>query len=464
MGVIYGLIPYLCVLQPLVVAGHRFTSLHEAGWPGRHTEAVKLHNLLEMFDDGAGREIGECTWFILRHPKATPTEEGLLAHRRLISAVQFALLDSEGRDSTLTAEQADVWLFEHLYDSSFPGLRETYWQTAGAFHAALPVVPERDKFYPREPQLVPRRVVNMNPVVDLLERLLPRTARLARLSQERRRILDSLPFFIAGCSSSHIADIRVRLVNLVTAFGILLNLAEFPRQKSVPFVARVIDWLAPAWGGWTPSDLEAMLGRLMTFCTGLYKLRNAIVHEGESRVERLLFRGRPDEQPFIGYVWKARQLFVACVRARLGILDPVDLTLVLDQLISNEERLRQANEAFRRGDIDRGLSLVTGLRSYLTPEPLDLILAVWRQLVDLYAARVVGSREALPPPIVESLQQHESLSYHSSVFHRVWEHFKRPATEIVISDATFITFAMSHIAEYARYALSVRHTSPARGQ
>jgi hypothetical protein len=461
MGVIYGLIPYLCVLKPLAVAGHRFSPTHEAEWPRRDAEARNLDKLLEMFHDGGGRQIKECTRLILRHAEASATEEGLIGHHRLISAVQFALLDSEGRDSTLTAEQVDVWLFQHLYDSSLPDLHETYWQTAGTFRAALPVVPERDKFYPREPQLVPRRVMNMGPVIDLLQALLPPTARLGRLPDERRRILDSLPFFIMGCSASHTVDIRLRLVQLVTAFEILLDLGE-ERQKSAPFVARVLDWLAASWSGWPPSDIEARLDRLIVFCGGLYKLRNAIVHEGETRLEKFLFRGRPDEQPFLGYVWKARQLFVACVRARLGLLDPVDLAVVLDQLVSNEERLRRAHEAFRRGDPEKGISLVTDLRSYLTPEPLDLILAVWRDLVDLYVARVAGSAEALPAVIVESLQEHQSLSYHSTVFHRVWELLREADTDIVSTDRTFVTFAMSHFAGYARYALSVRHTWPAR--
>jgi hypothetical protein len=458
MGVIYGLIPYFCVLKPLVAAGHRFTSVHEADWPRRNAEAVKLHKLMEMFYDGSGKRIRECTWFILRHPKGMRTEEGLIAHQRLISAVQFALLDSEGRESTLTAERVDTWLFEHLYDSSFPGLHETYWQTAGMFRAALPVVPERDKFYPRQPQLVPRRVVNMGPVIQLLHALLPPTARLGRLSCERRRLLDSLPFFIMGCSASHTVDIRVRIVNLVTAFEILLSLGQFRRDKAGPFGRRLAQCVRPAFDGFAYPDRARMVRRLRAFCQELYRLRDAIVHEGETRVERFLFRARPDEQPFLGYVWKARQLFVASVRARLGLLNPVDLAVVLDQLVSNEERLRRAHEAFGQGKADEALSLVTELRSYQTPEPLDLILAVWRDLVDLYIARVVGSPQALPAPIVESLQDHQDLSYHSSVFHRVWELLRPDYTDIVIAERTFVTFAMSHFAEYARYALSVRHT------
>ena len=457
MGVIYGLIPYFCLLKPLVAAGHRFTSVHEADWPRRNAEALKLHKLMEMFHDGSGKQIRECTWFILRHPKAMRTEEGLIAHQRLIAAVQFALLDSEGRESTLTAEQVDTWLFQHLYDSSFPGLHETYWQTAGTLRAALPVVPERDKFYPRQPQLVSRRVVNMGPVIELLHALLPPTARLGRLSDERGRILDSLPFFVMGCSASHTVDIRVRIVNLVTAFEILLSLGQFRRDKAGPFGRRVAQWVRPAFDGFAYRDSERMLRRLKAFCQELYRLRDAIVHEGETRLERFLFRARPDEQPFLGYVWKARQLFVACVRARLGLLNPVDLVVVLDQLVSNEERLRRAHEAFGRADVDKGISLVTGLRSYQTPEPLDLILAVWRDLVDLYIARVVGSLEALPPAIAESLQDHDSLSYHSTVFHRVWELLRPPDAHIPIAESTFITFAMSHFAEYARYALSVLH-------
>jgi len=458
MSVIYGLMPYLCVVQPVVVARHRFTSAYEGGWPRRNAEAVKLHKLLEMFHDGSGQQIRACTWFILRHPKAVPTREGLIGHHRLISAVQFALLDSEGRESTLTAEQVDVWLFQHLYDSSLPDLHETYWQTAGTFQAALGVVPERDKFYPREPQLVPRRVMNMWPVTQLLQALLPPTARLGRLSDERRRILDSLPFFILGCSAGYTADIRARLVNFVTAFEVLFNLGRFRRDKAGPFARCVVECLTPALNRCAAVDSKKLLRRLSTFCRGLYELRNAIVHEGETRLEKFLFRGRPDEQPFLGYVWKARQLFVACVRARLGLLDSIDLAVVLDQLVSNEERLRRAHEAFGRGDAEEGISLVTDLRSYLTPEPLDLILAVWRDLVDLYIGRVAGSPEALPAPIVESLQDHQNLSYHSSVFHRVWGLLRQADSDTVISDRTFVTFAMTHFAEYARYALSVRHT------
>jgi hypothetical protein len=462
MGVIYGLIPYFCVPRPLVAAGHHFTSVHEADWPRRNGEAVKLHNLMEMFHDGSGKQVRECTWFILRHPKAVPTEEGLIAHHRLISALQFALLDSEGRESTLTAEQADVWLFQHLYDSSLPDLHETYWQTAGTFHAALDVVPERHRFYPREPQLVPRRVMNMGPLIELLHALLPPTARLGRLSRERRRLLDSLPFFVLGCSAGYTVDIRARLVNFVTGFEVLFNLGRFRRDKAGQFVRCVLECLAPPLHRFPGADSRTLLKRLRTFCRGLYDLRSAIVHEGESRLEEFLFRGRPGEQPFLGYVWKARQLFVACVRARLGLLDSIDLAVVLDQLVSNEERLRRAHEAFGRGDGEEGISLVTDLRSYLTPEPLDLILAVWRDLVDLYVARVAGSAEALPAVIVESLQEHQSLSYHSTVFHRVWELLREADTDIVSTDRTFVTFAMSHFAGYARYALSVRHTWPAR--
>ena len=333
-----------------------------------------------------GRASGfrECTWFILRHPKAMRTEEGLIAHQRLISAVQFALLDSEGRESTLTAEQVDTWLFQHQYDSSFPGLHETYWQTAGTFQAALPVVPERDKFYPRQPQLVPRRVVNMGPLIELLQALLPPTARLGRLSRERRRLLDSLPFFILGVfgrvygrHKGTACQLRDRVRGSVQSFG------RFRRDKAGQFVRCVFECLAPPLNRFPGVDSRRLLRRLRTFCRGLYDLRSAIVHEGESRLEEFLFRGRPDEQPFLGYVWKARQLFAACVRARLGLLNPLDLAVVLDQLVSNEERLRRAHEAFGQGKADEALSLVTELRSYQTPEPIDLILAVWRDLCGL---------------------------------------------------------------------------------
>lgn len=456
MGVIYGLMPYLCVLEPLVVAGTRFTSAYEGLWPKRENEKVKLQKLLGIFHNGRGQQIHACTWFILRRQEARITEEVLLGYHRLISAVQFALLESEGWDSGLTAEQANVWLFQQGYAS--PALDEQgWWQTVTTFHAGLDVFPQHDKFYPRQPQLAPRHVTDITRVRELLARLLPPTARLGHLSQERRRILDSLPFFILGCSSPHTVDIRARTVNLVTAFEILLNLGESRRHKQGPFVKRVVELLRPAFAPWAPHDVKVKLRRLGKFCHDLYLLRDAIVHEGETRFEKLLFRGRPDEQPYIGYVWKARQIFVACVRAKLGILDPVELALILEHLVSNEDRLRRAQQAFAQEDVDTALSLVTELRQYSTREPAELILDVWKQLVGVYVARVVGSVEALPAEVAETLQQHPSLLYHSSVFRRVASVLPAPGTVIVFDEKTLITFAMRHFAEYAGYALSLPH-------
>ncbi|MGB6836120.1 MAG: hypothetical protein WBF66_00265 [Dehalococcoidia bacterium] len=360
----------------------------------------------------------------------------------------------------MSAEQADVWLFHHLYDYLYlydlpAGHKETWWQTAGTFHAPLTVVSQRDKFFPREPQLALRHVNDMGRVRGLLEHLLPPTARLDRLSEHRRRILDSLPFFILSCSSGYTVDIRARLVNLVTAFEILLNLGESKWQKRDPFVARVVEWLAPVFGGWQPHDMETMLERLMTFCESLYRLRNAILHEGETRVEKLLFRGRADEQPFIGYVWKARQIFVACVRAKLGMLDPFDLWSILEQLVSNEDRLSRARQAFDRGDVNTGVSLISDLRHYPTPEPVELILDVWKRLVHVYVDRVAGSVKALPPEVAETLQQHRSLLYHSSVFRRAWERLRAMHALAQIDQKTPITSATIHFADYAGYALSL---------
>ena len=210
----------------------------------------------------------ECTWFISSSPEGHAHRSG--SDRPSEAYLRRAVRTLGQRGSRV---HADRGASGHLAISAsvrllVSGLYETYWQTACTFQAALPVVPERDKFYPRQPQLVPRRFVNMGASHRDVAGLCCRpTARLGRLSRERKRLLDSFPFFtqaVFGRVYSRHKGTACQLRVPRSWFLFYLSAASAGTKPGSSFTVLSSAW-PPPMNPYPGVDSRRLLRRLRTF-------------------------------------------------------------------------------------------------------------------------------------------------------------------------------------------------------
>ena len=460
---LYGIIPYVLLEEPLTAAGVCFES-HPAGLRTvqEESDVARFNELNGMFVDELGHRSTISTWFLIEVDDSVSESSVDLAYSRLMAAVQFALLDSGGYREQPDSERVDAYLFE--VEHELPNLQEGhFWQARGHFTRRMHIWPRKRTLYPRAPNIRFDFFHEHLRASETLQKLVPPDASFLDLASPDNKLLDSLAFFVQSCSSPEVSDIRVRIALLATAFEILFGLSALGKRKRDRLAQEVKKSLKPCFSAWTPRDTARQMKNLVKFCLDFYDLRSGILHEGETDTQKFLFTSKGAKSGFVGFSWKARQLYVACVRAQLGILDEVELALILADLVHNEDRLQRIQAGLASGDPDRvreALTLCSELQQYPSAERLDTILGAWRELAGLYSNELQSRGKTLHPFIPQSLREEDPS--------RLWKLFLgiseslRPRFPLKINDHSMfvIEHAASQFADYARYAVLLRSFAP----
>ena len=374
----YGILPYVLLEDSFDVGGVHFRSHHkEKTSPWSEEDTSKFIELNRLFADERNGRSKISTWFLIEAEEVPPSFQ--LAYHRLISAVQFAILDEGGLREQPAAETVDAWLFAE--ETNVPDTDFHFWQTVGPFSRSMHVSGGSTTFHPRAPHIRFDFARGRDRILETASGLAG--DEFAALGEGAWPTLDSLPFFLDGCRSPDVSDIRISLVSLVTAFEVLFEITV-RRGKGVKLANHIEQLLRPSFGKWAPTDAKQMFKNLRKFVEDMYGARSDILHEGETDSAKLLFLSKKSTNPFVGFLWKGRQLFVACLRARLDILDHVELALILKDLVSNEDRLHRIVEGLGTGDLDRAkeaLHLCSELQAYPSPESNQLVIEAWAELV-----------------------------------------------------------------------------------
>ena len=461
---LYGIIPYVLLDEPLTAARVCFES-HRAGLKVivKDDDISRFKELNAMFVDELGHRSHVSTWFLIEMDGTTPDSDVDIAYSRLVAALQFALLESGDFREQPHAETVDAHLFEVVHKLPEPA-EGHFWHSRGLFTRSRHVWPAKDTVYPRAPNVrFPSLLFpGSGRTAKILGKLIPAGTPFLALAAPGHSVLDSLSFFVQSCSSPETTDVRARIVLLAAAFEILLGVKS-KRGKGEKVAREVEGLLKPLFTAWQPRDMARQLRGLRKFCLDFYDLRSDILHEGSARPERLTFKAKGAREGFVGFFWKARQLYAACVHARLGILEPWELSLILADLVHNEDRLQRIQSGLASGDPDRvrkALALCSELQQYPSAERLDTILGAWRELAELYGNELQSRGKTLHPFIPQSLREEDPS--------RLWKLFLgiseslRPRFPLKINDHSMfvIEHAASQFADYARYAVLLRSFAP----
>ena len=462
---LYGIIPYVLLEEPLIAAGVPFESHYDG--PRAIQEEFDIERFKELnraFIDELGRHSAISTWFLIEVDDSATQASVDLAYSRLLAAVQFALLDSSGYREQPDSERVDAYLFEVEY--RIPDAEEGHlWRTRGLFTRQMHMWPAKRVLYPRAPNVRFDFVHGHLRASETLQRLVSPDASFLDLASPDNKLPDSLAFFVQSCSSPEVSDIRVRIALLASAFEILFGLSALGKRKRDRLAEEVRRCLEPCFSAWTPRDMARQMNNLTKLCLDFYDLRSAILHEGETEVEKFLFKAKGAKAGFVGFFWKARQLYVACVRAKLGILDNVELALILADLVHNEDRLKRIRSGLESRDPDKvheALALCSELQQYPSGESLETILGAWRELAKLYKNEM-GSRSRKMHPFIPQSLQEENPTRLRNLFLAISESL-RPRFPLKIGDHSMfvIEHAVSQFADYARYAVLLRSFDPAK--
>lgn len=461
---LYGIIPYVLLEKPLIAAGVPFESHYDG--PRAIQQEFDIERFKELnraFIDELGHHSTISTWFLIEVDDSATRASVDLAYSRLLAAAQFALLDSGGYRDQPDSERVDAYLFELVH--KLPAPEEGYlWRTHSPFRRQMYLWPLKDALFPRAPNVRFDFLHGHLRASEILQRLVPPDASFLDLAQPDNKLLDSLSFFVQSCSSAELTDIRARILLLATAFEVLFDLSTAKTGKAAKLVNAVSECLGATFSQWKPRDINRQMKDLRKFSQDFYKLRSDIAHEGETDPEEFLFRAKGAKGGFVGFLWKARQLYVECVRAKLGILENVELALILADLVHNEDRLRRIRSGLETKNPDRvheALALCSELQQYPSGERFEDILGAWRALVEFYRGELEPRGKALPADIRQSLQE-GAPSRLWNLFLRISESL-RPRLPIVVDDySMFVTeHAMSQFADYAHYAALLRSSAPA---
>lgn len=326
---LFGIFPYIYIDKPIKFGNFRFTPIlvNQLDKKLRSLEDRRhLRNILNSFKDGFGQPILAATYFIVS-PDTVNLSKLLNDLQKAITLLRFSLFNSEYNNFSF--EQTFFYLF------GVPPVYETEVSKGEFSFRYNGLVNFQDNIYIQNNLPIFPPITGLKAAIahesdfDNLEQILSYYGEPLGLTEhERERFETSIEWYNQTFQKHPIRDDRGKIVDIATAFEVLLDLP----QENVSSSFRAC--------------IEALLGsspELRKWATSFYDARSQIVHRGKAKT--LLFRHPEAVTEHISLLASSRKIFTWCIYTMLGDIRGFYQDDIVSLFISNEvylSRLRKA--------------------------------------------------------------------------------------------------------------------------